>query len=164
MSLEEIEPIHIRSPQVLPRLDEVLDIISDHDLVLATGHLGKEDTIFLVKRARERGVKKIILTHPLYETTRLSIEDLKRLTETGIYMEQSYALHTVDHIPIEDMVQYIKAVGAQYSILSSDFGQITMPPPPEGLLDFIGRLIKGGITEEEIHLMIRDNPKYLLGI
>ena len=164
MSLEEIEPIHIRSPQVLPRLDEVLDIISDHDLVLATGHLGKEDTIFLVKRARERGVKKIILTHPLYETTRLSIEDLKKLAGTGIFMEQSYALHTIDHIPIEDMVQYIKAVGAQYSILSSDFGQITMPPPPEGLLDFIGRLIKGGITEEEIHLMIRDNPKYLLGI
>jgi len=163
-SIGAINPIFIRSPEVLPLLDEVLGIISEHDLVLATGHLGAKEAIFLVERARERGVKKILLTHPLYEATALSIEDLKRLVGRDTFVEQSYALHTIDHIPFEVMARYIREVGAQYCVLTSDLGQISMPPPPEGLLDFIHHLMEEGIREEEVLRMIRDNPKYLLGI
>jgi hypothetical protein len=164
MRLEEIDPVFIRSPEVLPLLDEVLTIISDHNLLLATGHLDKEETIFLVQRAREKGVKKILLTHPLYETTKLTIEDLKGLVGPDTFVEHSYALHTIDHTPFETMVRYIEEVGTQYCVLTSDLGQINMPSPPEGLLDFIDHLMKGGITEEGIFRMTRDNPKYLLGI
>jgi hypothetical protein len=164
MRLKEIDPVFIKPSEVLPRLDKILTMISDHNLVLATGHLSSEDTFFLVKRAREKGVRKILLTHPLYETTQLSIQDLKELVGPDIFVEHSYALHVIDHIPFEVMVQYIKEVGAQYSVLTSDLGQINMPPPPEGLLEFIDNLMKRGVTEDEIFCMIRDNPKYLLGL
>ena len=164
MRLEEIDPISIRSPEILPKLDKVLAMISDYNLVLATGHLSHEDTVFLVKRAQEKGIRKILLTHPLYETTQLSIQDLKDLVGPDIFVEHSYGLHVIDHIPFETMVQYIEEVGAQYSILTSDLGQINLPPPPEGLLKFIDNLMQRGVTEDEILRMIRDNPKYLLGI
>lgn len=164
MRIEDVNPVSLRSPKVLRLLDEVLRIISDHDLVLATGHLGAEDTMFLVTRARARGIKKILLTHPLYEATKLGVEDVATMVGMDTFVEQSYALHTIDHIPFEVMVRYIKEVGAQYCVLTSDLGQINMPSPPEGLLDFIDHLMDGGITEEEILRMIRDNPKYLLGI
>lgn len=164
MRIEEVNPVSIRAPEVLPLLDEVLSIISDCNLVLATGHLSAEETAFLVERARKRGVKKVLLTHPLYEATNLAIEDIKALVGPDTFVEQSYGLHTIDHIPFKVMVHYIKEVGPQHCVLTSDLGQINMPSPPEGLLDFIHHLMEGGIRDEEILVMIRDNPKYLLGI
>jgi hypothetical protein len=164
MRIEEVSPVSIRAPGVLPLLDEVLNIVSNHDLVLATGHLSAEETVFLVQRARERGVKKILLTHPLYESTNLGVEDIKTLVGPDTFVEHSYGLHTIDHIPFEIMVHYIKEVGAQHCVLTSDLGQINMPSPPEGLLDFSNHLVKRGITEGEIVRMIRDNPRYLLGM
>lgn len=164
MRIDEVNPISVKAPEVLPLLDEVLSIISDRDLVLATGHLSAEETGFLVERARKRRVKKILLTHPLYEATNLAIEDIKALAGPDTFVEHSYGLHTIDHIPFETMVHSIKEVGPQHCVLSSDLGQINMPPPPEGLMDFIRHLMEGGLREEEISRMIRDNPKYLLGI
>ena len=49
---------------VRPEVFEILDLIRDADAILGSGHLAVSETIKLVLLARERGVRKILVTHP----------------------------------------------------------------------------------------------------
>src|SRR6185436_4693699 len=48
--------------QVSPELDAILRIIARENLVLATGHVHPEEVIAVVRRARELGVKNMVVT------------------------------------------------------------------------------------------------------
>ena len=50
--------------ELLPELLEVVDAIVETDSTLATGHLGPQETMDLVDIAVDRGVKRIVITHP----------------------------------------------------------------------------------------------------
>ena len=62
-----------------PPLDEVLRLTADHDLVLATGHAGRDEVFYVMERARALGVKKVIVTHPCYDPPALSVSELTEL-------------------------------------------------------------------------------------
>src|SRR6185436_24646 len=49
--------------QVTPQMEAILKIIARDNLLLATGHVHPEEVVAVVKRARELGVKNIIVTH-----------------------------------------------------------------------------------------------------
>src|SRR5437763_1881958 len=51
--------------QVTPQVEEILKIIARENLVLATGHIHPEEVVAVVKKARELGVKNMIVTHAL---------------------------------------------------------------------------------------------------
>src|SRR5262252_9854906 len=40
-----------------------LELIAKHDMILATGHLGRHEIFPLVQAARDSGVRRIIITH-----------------------------------------------------------------------------------------------------
>jgi hypothetical protein len=58
----------------------------------------------------------------------------------------------------------IKAAGPEHCTLISDGGQIDSPAPAEGLRVWCNMLMKLGIERSAIDMMIRDNPKKVLGI
>ena len=60
-----------------------------------------------------------------------------------------------------DMVQRI---GAEHFVISSDFGQLGNPLPPQGMSAFMDALRAEGLTEREVDLMARRNPARLLGL
>jgi hypothetical protein len=62
------------------------------------------------------------------------------------------------------MVDIIKSVGAKQCIMGTDLGQSFNPLPVEGMRMFIVTLLKNGITEDEINLMLKLNPGKLLGL
>ena len=43
---------------------DVLDVVADHDLVLASGHLSAAETVVLFTAARARGVTRLLVNHP----------------------------------------------------------------------------------------------------
>lgn len=163
--VEQVQPINVTDPSLRPALDEILRILAGEGLILATGHLSREEVLFLVPLAKSRGVEKVILTHPAYETTRLTVEDICQLTALGgVYAEQSYALMPIDGLPLGEIVAYIRGVGAGASILSTDLGQRGRPSSGEGMQHFLSLLEQEGIPAADLETMAADNPARLLGV
>jgi hypothetical protein len=155
--------------QLVPEIHQILPIIKQHDMVLASGHMSPVETFALEKEARRLGINKFVVTHPLdheFFSQAFSKNDLMLLAKNGAFIEFTLiALLTWEfrHDPAE-MVDVIKTVGAEQCIVSTDLGQIWNPRPVEGLRMFIVTLVKYGVTEDEINLMIKTNPAKLLGL
>jgi predicted metal-dependent phosphotriesterase family hydrolase len=108
------------------------------------------------------GLRKVIVTHPIYQLINMPIEVQKKLAEMGAYIEHTYAMHFIDKISYDEIVNQIKEVGPDYCILTSDVGQQFSPNPDEALFEFASSLIEGGLTYSEIYRMLVDNPIRLL--
>lgn len=142
---------------------EVLDIIAKHQMILATGHLGKEEIFALVKAAKEQNVKKVIITHPTFPSVGLSKQEQKELAEMGAYMEHCLALIKPKFgIDWDELFEHIRYVGPQNCIMSSDTGQPYNPYPDEALKEFAAKLAENGFTREEIRTMAVTNPAFLV--
>ena len=61
-------------------LIDVLDLIAEHRAILSTCHLSVREIELLVTAARERGVEKIMITHPFFKVPNL---DLDRTAAAG---------------------------------------------------------------------------------
>lgn len=161
----QVPPISVTAPEVQSPLKEILRIIAGEGLILATGHISREEVFFLVPLAADMGVEKIVLTHPMYETTGLSIDDIRQLTSLkGVYAEQSYALIPIDGKDPSAIAQYIRGVGAERTLLSTDLGQAKRQTAGEGMRLFCDLLKAEGIPAADLDRMCCDNPRTLLGL
>ncbi len=148
--------------RIKPEVDEILDLIKEFNMILATGHLSPSEGMQLVKRAAERGVRKIIVTHPEFPTTKYSIEQQRELANYGVYFERCYESILTGRANINDVARAIRETGIERNILSTDLGQAHNEPPPQGYAEFIEKLMNIGFTREEIEVMTRDNQRRLL--
>ena len=163
--VEQVPPICLTDSAVQNDLKEILRIIADNDLILATGHISKEEVFHVVPLARSLGVEKIILTHPAYETTELTVEEILRLTALGgVYAEESYALMPIDDLTPADVAAYIRGVGAEHTIMTTDLGQRNRMSCGEGMTLFASLMEAEGISADDIRIMAVDNPRKLLGL
>jgi hypothetical protein len=145
-------------------LHDVLDLVADHRAILSTCHLSVREIELLVPLARKRGVEKIMITHPFFKVPALDLETLKSLVAQGAYAEFGYC--TVSpmwgHAPLTQVVEAIRAVGPEHSILMSDAGQRHNPMPAEALRVFAQSVHESGICEDDVERMIKTNPLDLL--
>ena len=147
-------------------LKRALAMIAERDLILASGHLTGRETSLLIETAYAAGVRRMILTHPLWPGIQLAPDIISRLYQDyGVYSELCFtdlAMHGIDHLTIDDYVEVIRAVGSEGVILSSDCGQTFTPPVAESMRTFFDLLITAGITENDIIQMSILNPHALL--
>ncbi len=142
---------------------EVLQVIRDYDLILATGHVSWEEAKLLVEAALNMGIKRIILTHPIYQHIHMPVERQKELTENeSVFVEHSYSMFLIDKIPIGKIAQQIKEVGPEHCILTSDLGQADKPNPSDALRKFSEELLAEGISVNGLERMLTNNPRYLI--
>ena len=64
-------------------LARVLEVVARHDLVLATGHLGRAEIHTAFAAAREAGVAEIVITHPDYPTQGVPVGEQLALAARG---------------------------------------------------------------------------------
>jgi hypothetical protein len=151
------------APRLRRAVLEVLDLLASADLILATGHLSAPEVEALVPEAVKRGVKRIILTHPLYQATRLSAAAQKDLCAfPGVYTELAYVNLAIDHLSPEQYADVIRAAGPEKVILSSDLGQVNRPAVTEGWKDYYSILKARGISPAEFETMSSVNPRALV--
>ena len=144
-------------------LDRALELIKKHDLILATGHLDRQETLTIVERAHAMGIRRIVMTHPLFQATELDPETMAGMwTRYGAYSELCFSNLAMDHLTYTQYLAVIEAVGPQGVLLSSDVGQIFSPPVSEALLEFFNELQREGVTEDYIAQMAVLNPNRLL--
>jgi hypothetical protein len=145
---------------------QVLELIAEFDAILGTTHLSFDEILALVTGARERGVKRILITHPFFKVPGLDLSVLERLVKLGAYAEFGFC--TISpmwaYATIDDTKAAIDALGASRCVLISDAGQRHNPTPVESLRVFAQCLYEKGISERDIERMIVSNPASLLGL
>jgi hypothetical protein len=141
------------SGAVLPEVRDVLRVIAAHDMVLATGHLSQRETVAVVDAGFDAGIRRIVVTHPEFTSQRLPVDVQQRLAGRGALLERCFTTPYTGKVTWEELFDHIRAVGPEYSILSSDLGQPFNPPVEDGLALMADRLLEAGFTEEEIHVM-----------
>jgi Family of unknown function (DUF6282) len=142
---------------------QCMEIIAKHDMILATSHIRPSEVLPVVKAAQEVGVKRIVITHPEFPTTLLSIPQQQELARLGVFFERCFTTPNTGKISWEQVYANIREVGPSSTILATDLGQTTAPYPDEGLATFIGNLLDQGFSEKDVRAMVRDNPSQLLG-
>ncbi|MEK9143511.1 MAG: DUF6282 family protein [Patescibacteria group bacterium] len=142
----------------------VLKAIKQAGAILATGHISWQESLKLVKAANALGIKKIIVTHPIYQKIAMPIAVQKHLTTYGAKIEHCFSMYSIDNIPISEIASQIKAVGYQNCIMSSDVGQTFSPSPSIALKTFSQLLAREGISLGELTKMLVDNPQELIAI
>jgi hypothetical protein len=137
----------------LPELRAVLAVVARHQLVLATGHLGRDEIFRAVDAALSAGVRDVVVTHPEFTSQDLSIEDQVALAERGALLERCFTTPHTGKCTWEHVFEGIRATGPERNLLSTDLGQPANPPVVDGLPLFADRLLEGGFGDEEIQTM-----------
>jgi len=164
-----IEGINIlqEDGEVKPKVYEILDLVAANDVILGSGHISKEEIFALLKAAKKAGVKKILITHPGFYITPLSILDQVRMAEMGAIMEHDVfgCLDKIERsFTVQHLVKSIKKVGVDRCVMATDFGQIRNPHPIEGMCQYIHMMLDNGFSSSDVEKMTKDNPAKLLGI
>ena len=141
----------------------VIKAIKENNCILATGHISWQEAKLVVEAAIDRGIEKIIVTHPVYNAIAMPLEVQNALAKNeGVYIEQNYAMYAIDKIPIERIAESITLVKAENCIMVSDMGQVTSPKPSEALKRFSSFLESHGIQRSDIKKMGELNPRRLI--
>ncbi|GAA4110022.1 DUF6282 family protein [Aminobacter aganoensis] len=144
-------------------LRRALQVIADNDLILATGHFDRNETLTVVRIAHEMGIRRIIMTHPLFQTTELDPETMRRMWEEyGAYSELAFVNLAMDDLSYEQYIEVIEGVGSQGVILSSDVGQVFSAGVGDALREFFSELQARGVKEDDIVQMSVMNTNKLL--
>ncbi|HXF97966.1 MAG TPA: DUF6282 family protein [Gaiellaceae bacterium] len=160
-----VEPVQVTGPgrELLPETREVLRAVARHGLVLATGHLDRDDTFAVVEGALEEGVAEIVITHPEYPCQNLSLEDQRALADRGCLLERCLSTPLSGKTTWERVFEGVRAVGPERTLFSSDCGNPDYPPVEDGLALWADRLLEAGFDEDEVQGMIVDQSRRLAG-
>ncbi len=154
-----VEPVHVTdSPgEVLPETRQVLQAVARHGLILATGHLARDDAFAVVDAAFEEGVAHVVVTHPEFPCQDFSIEDQVAFAERGCLLERCLSTPWSGKTTWEHVFDGVRAVGIERTVFSSDFGNPDYPPVEDGLALWADRLLGAGFREGEVREMIVAN-------
>jgi hypothetical protein len=139
-----------------------IELISKHNMVLATGHLGRKEIFKIVQAAREMGSCKVIVTHAEFPSQNLTAAEQYELADMGAYIEHCFTTMHTGKAPWEEVSSSIRKVGASRCILSTDLGQTTNPGVSEGFGMFVQKLMDTGFAAHDIRHMVKHNPGELV--
>ena len=143
--------------QLIATLAKIRTVDSNGRMVLATGHATPEEHLLLAREGRKQGLQ-VLLTHP---------GDIPQLTEAGqlgAFAELTASNVYKTEAAREKAAAFVKNVGAEHIIVSTDCGQTGNVYPTDCLVLTARGLRAHGVTQREIDLMYKINPAKLLGL
>jgi len=150
--------------RVLPVVCRCFERIAKHNMVLATGHISRREIFGVVVKARELGVRKIVVTHAEFPSQNLSAEEQRQLIQLGAVVEHCFTTTHTNKASWDVLFRNIRHTGVDRTILSTDLGQTINPPVAEGFAMYAQRFLDAGFTVEEIQHMVAVLPAQLLEI
>lgn len=165
-------PVLDDSGRVLPEVVRVMEICAEAGIIFATGHSSPEECITLARKAREVGVGKFVVTHANSGIWTMTHEQIKRCIDLGAWIEYSYLTNLwgpgtglPDFIRLSDEAFAAFArINPERSFITTDLGQAGMPHPIEGMRRCIEALLRNGLAQEDVDLLVRRNPSELVGL
>lgn len=152
----------------VPALYEIFKIVAENDMILDPCHAGTKQRFVIIREAKKMGVKKIVITHPNWNVTKATHEQMAEMGRMGAYI----GLFMYGDVPNfnnpncdpMEMFEIIKKVGPEHIVLASDLGTVVNMPPWEGMKLFMRILLANGVAKKDIRKMCRDNSAALLGL
>ena len=140
---------------------DILDVAAEHDMAVASGHVSPKETIALFEASRDKGISKLIATHPVGIASDSEISDI---SELGAYVELTFlsCMPSVGNANPNQLAEIAKDIGVDRCVVSTDFGQWMNPPAHEGMRMAIAALLGTGLTDEEVTKLVKDNPLKLV--
>lgn len=169
MSVPETPVVYIdENGELLPEAVRILEYMAEKDITLGTGHGSAKEIDALIHKAVEVGVKKILVNHPHFHIG-ATYEQMKEWVKLGAFIElnvcvfkEGSKLGPLETSVLEDM---LREIPHDRMVLDSDMGQKGNGSPVEGMYNFICLMAdRYGITEDEINVMAKKNPAYLMGL
>jgi hypothetical protein len=160
-----VEAVHVTDTEgrLLPATRDVLGAIARHDLILATGHLSRDDTFAVVDGAFAAGVAHVVVTHPEFPCQNFSLEDQRELAARGCLLERCLSTPLSGKTEWAHVFDGVRAVGVERSLFSSDCGNPDYPPVEDGLALWADRLLGAAFAEDDVHEMIVGQSRRLMG-
>ena len=149
---------------LVPAARAVLDVIARHDMVLATGHLSRDEIFVLVDGAVAAGVRQIVVTHPEFPSQSITVADQQALAERGALLERCFTTPHTGKAPWELICRASREVGPEHTVWSSDLGQVFNPPVEDGLALMADQFLAAGFSDEEVIAMAVTNTRRLAGV
>jgi len=145
------------------KMEEVLSMVRDYDLVLGTGHLNPEEIFTVLDLAKSLQVNRIMVNHPLTRVVGATLEEQKEMSRYA-YLEHCYVACMPQHDGLNPsrIAEAIQDVGPERCIMATDFGQIHNPAPVVGMQMYVKEMLKQGIRWEDIQRMGKENPAALI--
>jgi uncharacterized protein DUF6282 len=157
--------------RLLDGMREIVRLAKRFNATIATGHLGEDDVRALVLACEEEGAR-CLLTHVFFLDK--SEEFLLEMGSHGALFEVSASVafplehfmlrHRGGGMQLEAVARLVEAVGADRVVISSDCGQIHNATPVEALRSFLNAVKAVGVSEDDVHTMIRATPRVVLGL
>ncbi len=152
----------------VPALHEIFKIVAENEMILDPCHAGTKQRFIVIKEARKAGVTRFVVTHPNWNVTKATHEQMVEMGKLGAYI----GLFMYGDVPNfnnpscdpMEMFEIIRKVGPDRIVLASDLGTVVNMPPWEGMKLFIRILLASGTSRGDIRKMCSDNPRRLLDI
>jgi hypothetical protein len=144
-----------------PEIGDILDVIKQHDLILATGHVSPIETITLLREAKNKGITRMIATHPGGIAT---MDEHREMASLGAYLEHTFLSVMPDkaRLTVPELVATLRELGTERCIVTTDFGQWMNPPAAEGMRMAIAALLGAGMEPSEVSTLVKVNPNGLI--
>jgi hypothetical protein len=139
-----------------------MERIKKHNMILATGHLGRKEIFALVRGAREMGLKKVLVTHAEFPSQSLTGAEQKELADMGAIIEHCFTTTYTRKAPWETAFANIRETGVSRTLIATDLGQTINPPVAEGFAMFAQRLLDAGFSAADVRTMGVTNPTRLV--
>jgi hypothetical protein len=155
-----------RNGELLPEVKQVIALIAQHGLVLATGHSSPGEALMLLREGRRQGVQRMVVTHATFTPVFMNIEQMKAAAGEGAFIEFAggSVAGSAGDARMDAFADAIRQVGPEFCILSTDLGQRGNALPPDGFGAFLQAMRSRGFTEQQIDRMAKQNPARLLGL
>ncbi|MBQ6621808.1 MAG: hypothetical protein IJH75_03145 [Mogibacterium sp.] len=159
---------------------DILDIMAEYNdntrgerVCLSACHVSNEEKFDILAYINKRGLDvKVLMDHVTQEMTLLTPAEAKQMIDMGGYLEFAEC-SCVPWPGMQDWViafdysfnlikELIAEKGPDHLVLITDAGQPGNEPVP-GWKNFIKTLLAQGVSEENINIMAKQVPEYLLG-
>jgi hypothetical protein len=139
-----------------------IELIAKHNMILATGHLGRVEIFALVKTAREMGTQRVLVTHAEFPSQNLTTDEQKQLAGMGAYIEHCFTTMYTNKAPWDAVIEAIRVVGPERCVMSTDLGQTINPPVADGFAMFAQKMLDAGFSGDQVRQMTVTNPAALV--
>lgn len=159
-------PVLDEEGKVLPEVVEVMELCAEADIMLASGHCSADKCLVLARKAREVGVKKFVVTHADTAMWTQTHDQVKRCLDEDAWIEYAYGWHVLKsglttNVPCEALADYIR-LAPEKSFVVSDMGMVELPNPVNGMQQCALELLRCGLSQKEISLVLKENPAHLV--
>ena len=122
-----------------PEWFDVLDAVAAHDLLLASGHLSAAETVVLFTQARRRGVRRMMVNHPMMAFLNWNEESAAALRDLGVHLELGI-LPDILGDPGRSCLDLTATYPASLLVFGGDLGHAQHDPPAVAVAPWLHEL------------------------